>query len=195
MTACEKMPKGGLLWPFSHKVVFLLSLGENTELPTFSATGGFHSALEGTVSPAFSATVIIIVTVIISGSAYLCFLKYICTGCCKSFQVVPLRRPERSKSEEQVWLGGPSTAEDPVKKNWFPDNWRKKNSKSDPERVNFWIEMWFYFLVAIRRTSKGATLKNGGKAFSVTLRRSEGGAFGFFCPPRTHCFMTKESER
>ncbi|KAF7250892.1 Adhesion G protein-coupled receptor E1 [Varanus komodoensis] len=76
--------------------------GENTELPTFSATGGLHSTLEDTVSPAFSATIIIIITVIISGSAYLCFLKYICTGCCKSTQVVPVRRLDRSRSEEQV---------------------------------------------------------------------------------------------
>nr|XP_016848182.1 PREDICTED: uncharacterized protein LOC103278447 [Anolis carolinensis] len=60
--------------------------GEKTELPTFSATAGLQSVLEDNVSPAFSATIIIIVTVIISGSAYLCFLKYICAGCCKSTQ-------------------------------------------------------------------------------------------------------------
>ncbi|KAH1185881.1 hypothetical protein KIL84_018630, partial [Mauremys mutica] len=75
---------------------------EQTELPPFSATGGLHSVLEDTVSPAFSATVIIIVTVILSGSAYLCFLKYICSGCCKSTQVEPVRRVDPSRSEEQV---------------------------------------------------------------------------------------------
>ncbi|KAL8191179.1 UNVERIFIED_CONTAM: hypothetical protein K2H54_069131 [Gekko kuhli] len=79
-----------------------MSQSENTELPTFSATGSLHSVLEDSVSPAFSATIIIIVTVIISGSAYLCFLKYICSGCCKSTQVVPVRRMDPSRSEEQV---------------------------------------------------------------------------------------------
>ncbi|XP_077782902.1 uncharacterized protein LOC114595446 [Podarcis muralis] len=98
----EKTPPG--LWLPWLLLLFPSSAvhGENTELPTFSATAGLHSVLEDTVSPAFSATVIIIVTVIISGSAYLCFLKYICAGCCKSTQVVPVRRLDPSRSEEQV---------------------------------------------------------------------------------------------
>ncbi|KAF5903283.1 transmembrane protein 50B, partial [Clarias magur] len=37
--------------------------------------GGLHSVLQDSVSPAFGATIIIIVTVIVSGSAYLCFLN------------------------------------------------------------------------------------------------------------------------
>ncbi|CAM4386114.1 unnamed protein product [Lepidochelys kempii] len=78
------------------------SQDEQTELPPRSATGGLHSLLEDTVSPVFSATVIINVTVILSGSAYLCFLKYICSGCCKSTQVEPVIRLDPSRSEEQV---------------------------------------------------------------------------------------------
>lgn len=83
-------------------VTTLSLLGENTELPPFSTAGGDHSVLEDTVSPALSATVIIIVTIIMSGSAYLCFLKYICSGCCKATQVVPARTLDPSRSEEQV---------------------------------------------------------------------------------------------
>ncbi|KAJ8282221.1 hypothetical protein COCON_G00047400 [Conger conger] len=64
--------------------------------------GGLQSVLKDTVSPAFGATVIIIITVIVSGSAYLCFLKYICTGCCKPTQVAPLSQMDPNKSEEQV---------------------------------------------------------------------------------------------
>ncbi|KAG5852366.1 hypothetical protein ANANG_G00061640 [Anguilla anguilla] len=64
--------------------------------------GGLQSVLNDTVSPAFGATVIIIITVIVSGSAYLCFLKYICTGCCKPTQVAPLSQMDPNKSEEQV---------------------------------------------------------------------------------------------
>lgn len=75
---------------------------ERTESPIITTNGGLHSILEDTVSPAFGATVIIIVTVVISGSAYLCFLKYICSGCCKATQVVPVRRFDPSRSEEQV---------------------------------------------------------------------------------------------
>ena len=58
--------------------------------------------LEDSVSSAFSATVIIIVTVIMSASAYLCFLKYVCTGCCKPTQVAPITHLNPNKSEEQV---------------------------------------------------------------------------------------------
>ncbi|KAJ8352567.1 hypothetical protein SKAU_G00240430 [Synaphobranchus kaupii] len=60
------------------------------------------SVLKDTLSPAFGATVIIIITVIVSGSAYLCFLKYICTGCCKPTQVAPLSQMDPNKCEEQV---------------------------------------------------------------------------------------------
>lgn len=58
--------------------------------------------LKDTVSPAFGATVIIIVTVLVSGSAYLCFLKYVCGGCCQPLQVVPTAEAEPNKVEEQV---------------------------------------------------------------------------------------------
>eukprot|EP00079_Xenopus_tropicalis_P011062 XP_002936588.2 PREDICTED: uncharacterized protein LOC100497538 [Xenopus tropicalis] len=75
---------------------------DTPEMPPLTTQGGLHSLLENTVSPAFGATVIIIVTVVISGSAYLCFLKYICSGCCKATQVVPDRRPDPSRSEEHV---------------------------------------------------------------------------------------------
>ncbi|KAG9271304.1 hypothetical protein AMEX_G14208 [Astyanax mexicanus] len=64
--------------------------------------GGLQSVLKDSVSPAFSATVIIIVTVIVSGSAYLCFLKYVCAGCCKPTQVAPATHINPNKSEEQV---------------------------------------------------------------------------------------------
>ncbi|KAG7463655.1 hypothetical protein MATL_G00179040 [Megalops atlanticus] len=64
--------------------------------------GGLQSVLKNTVSPAFGATVIIIITVIVSGSAYLCFLKYICAGCCKPTQVAPVSQMDPNKSEEQV---------------------------------------------------------------------------------------------
>lgn len=75
---------------------------DHTETPVLTTNGALQSVLEDTVSPAFGATVIIIVTVVISGSAYLCFLKYICSGCCKATQVVPARRIDPSRSEEQV---------------------------------------------------------------------------------------------
>lgn len=64
--------------------------------------GGLRSVLEDAVSPAFGATIIIIVTVIMSGSAYLCFLKYICNGCCRPLQVEPAADVDPSKVEEQV---------------------------------------------------------------------------------------------
>lgn len=64
--------------------------------------GGLNSVLEDTVSPAFGATIIIIVMVVVSGSAYLCFLRYICGGCCQPMQVVPKVDPEPNKVEEQV---------------------------------------------------------------------------------------------
>ncbi|KAJ8350895.1 hypothetical protein SKAU_G00260250 [Synaphobranchus kaupii] len=64
--------------------------------------GGLQSILRNTMSPAFGATVIIIVTVVVSGSAYLCFIKYICIGCCKPAQVIPASHLDPNKSEEQV---------------------------------------------------------------------------------------------
>ncbi|KAM9447295.1 uncharacterized protein ACWYII_012819 [Salvelinus alpinus] len=64
--------------------------------------GGLKSVLEDTVSPAFGATIIIIITVIVSGSAYLCFLKYVCAGCCKPTQVAPVTHLDPNKTEEQV---------------------------------------------------------------------------------------------
>lgn len=64
--------------------------------------GGLKSVLQNAVSPAFGATIIIIITVIVSGSAYLCFLKYICAGCCKPTQVAPVTHQDPNKSEEQV---------------------------------------------------------------------------------------------
>ncbi|XP_078118898.1 uncharacterized protein LOC144525718 [Sander vitreus] len=64
--------------------------------------GGLKSVLEDAVSPAFGATIIIIITVIVSGSAYLCFLKYVCAGCCKPMQVAPTVDVDHNKVEEQV---------------------------------------------------------------------------------------------
>ncbi|CAL8240802.1 unnamed protein product [Merluccius merluccius] len=64
--------------------------------------GGLKSVLEDAVSPAFGATIIIIITVIVSGSAYLCFLKYVCAGCCKPTQVAPTMNSDPNKVEEQV---------------------------------------------------------------------------------------------
>lgn len=64
--------------------------------------GGLKSVLEDAVSPAFGATIIIIITVIVSGSAYLCFLKYVCAGCCKPMQVAPTVDVDPNKVEEQV---------------------------------------------------------------------------------------------
>ncbi|KAK2839392.1 hypothetical protein Q5P01_013132 [Channa striata] len=74
----------------------LLSAGSGESM------GGLKSVLEDAVSPAFGATIIIIITVIMSGSAYLCFLKYVCAGCCKPMQVAPAVEVEPSKIEEQV---------------------------------------------------------------------------------------------
>lgn len=64
--------------------------------------GGLTSVLQDTVSPAFGATIIIIVTVLVSGGAYLCFLRYVCGGCCEPMQVEPAADGEGSKVEEQV---------------------------------------------------------------------------------------------
>lgn len=64
--------------------------------------GGLKSVLKDAVSPAFGATIIIIITVIMSGSAYLCFLKYVCAGCCKPMQVAPAVGLDPNKTEEQV---------------------------------------------------------------------------------------------
>ncbi|CAL8238683.1 unnamed protein product [Lota lota] len=64
--------------------------------------GGLKSVLQDTVSPAFGATIIIIITIIVSGSAYLCFLKYVCAGCCKPMQVAPTMNSDPNKVEEQV---------------------------------------------------------------------------------------------
>lgn len=54
------------------------------------------------MSPAFGATIIIIVTVIVSGGAYLCFLRYVCGGCCQPMQVAPTADADPNKVEEQV---------------------------------------------------------------------------------------------
>ncbi|KAG7502037.1 hypothetical protein JOB18_012376 [Solea senegalensis] len=64
--------------------------------------GGLKSVLKDAVSPAFGATIIIIITVVMSGSAYLCFLKYVCADCCKPMQVAPTVDVEPNKVEEQV---------------------------------------------------------------------------------------------
>ena len=64
--------------------------------------GGLKTALEDAVSPAFGATIIILITVVLSGSAYLCFLKYVCAGCCKPTQVAPTLTSDPNKVEEQV---------------------------------------------------------------------------------------------
>lgn len=64
--------------------------------------GGLTSVLEDTVSPAFGATVIIMVTVLVSGGAYLWFLRYVCGGCCQPMQVEPTADGEGNKVEEQV---------------------------------------------------------------------------------------------
>lgn len=74
-------------------------------LPISSAgisLGGLTSVLEDTVSPAFGATIVIMVTVMVSGGAYLCFLRYVCGGCCQPLQVEPTARGEGTKVEEQV---------------------------------------------------------------------------------------------
>lgn len=70
--------------------------------PEAISLGGLKSVLEDTVSPAFGATIIIIITVIVSGSAYLCFLKYVCGGCCQPMQVAPTVDADPNKVEEQV---------------------------------------------------------------------------------------------
>ena len=49
-----------------------------------------------------TTTIIIIITVVLSGSAYLCFLKYVCAGCCKPTQVAPTLTSDPNKVEEQV---------------------------------------------------------------------------------------------
>lgn len=69
-----------------------------------SPAGGMnlHSILKDAVSPAFGATIIIIVTVVVSGSAYLCFLRYVCGGCCRPLQVAPVPTSDPTKVEEQV---------------------------------------------------------------------------------------------
>ncbi|CAL8376654.1 unnamed protein product [Boreogadus saida] len=64
--------------------------------------GGLKTALEDAVSPAFGATIIILITAVVSGSAYLCFLKYVCAGCCKPTQVAPTPTSDPNKVEEQV---------------------------------------------------------------------------------------------
>ncbi|KAJ8004593.1 hypothetical protein DPEC_G00137900 [Dallia pectoralis] len=90
---------------------FSLVRGHTTNRPSANPVEGsgaganvrsLKSVLENTVSPAFGATIIIIITVIVSGSAYLCFLKYVCTGCCKATQVAPVTHLDPNKSEEQV---------------------------------------------------------------------------------------------
>ncbi|KAK2850387.1 hypothetical protein Q7C36_009170 [Tachysurus vachellii] len=102
-----------LLFLLQHFVFSLLSAritkGHSTGRPDVPLTteetsygGGLHSVLQDSVSPAFGATIIIIITVIVSGSAYLCFLKYVCAGCCKPTQVAPVTNTNPNKSEEQV---------------------------------------------------------------------------------------------
>lgn len=80
--------------------------GEATSDPSLGSggisMGGLKSVLDGAVSPAFGATIIIIIMVIVSGSAYLCFLKYVCSGCCKPMQVAPIVDVDPNKVEEQV---------------------------------------------------------------------------------------------
>lgn len=66
------------------------------------------TTLEDRVSPALTtATAVVIVTVVISVSAYLCFLRYICSGCCQAAQVGPDRRLDHSRtsliSPHQRW--------------------------------------------------------------------------------------------
>lgn len=79
--------------------------GQAASLPISSAgisPGGLGSVLEDTVSPAFGAAIIIMVTVLVSGGAYLWFLRYICGGCCQPMQVKPTADGEGNKVEEQV---------------------------------------------------------------------------------------------
>ncbi|XP_064498290.1 uncharacterized protein LOC135407297 [Pseudopipra pipra] len=63
--------------------------GENTELPPFSTAGGHYSILEDMVPPALSATVIIIVTTVISLIMDLEFCHY--------YQVFSLGETERTQ--------------------------------------------------------------------------------------------------
>lgn len=81
-----------------------ISVPEDSLLISSAGTslGGLTSLLEDTVSPAFGATIIIMVTVIVSGGAYLCFLRYVCGGCCQPLQVEPTANGEGNKVEEQV---------------------------------------------------------------------------------------------
>lgn len=70
--------------------------------PAGTSLGGLASVLEDIVSPAFGAAVIILVTVTVSGGAYLCFLRYVCGGCCQPLQVEPAAHDQGHKVEEQV---------------------------------------------------------------------------------------------
>lgn len=79
--------------------------GQAASLPDNSLpirSGGLASVLEDTVSPAFGATIIIMATVLVSGGAYLWFLRYVCGGCCQPMQVEPTAAGESNKVEEQV---------------------------------------------------------------------------------------------
>lgn len=70
--------------------------------PAGVGVGGLSSVLEDTVSPAFGASVVVMVTVLVSGGAYLCFLRYVCGGCCQPVRVEPAPDGEGNKGEEQV---------------------------------------------------------------------------------------------
>ncbi|KAG9328505.1 hypothetical protein JZ751_013494, partial [Albula glossodonta] len=54
--------------------------GRSVTPPAEGSMGGLQAILNNTMSPAFGATIIIIITVIVSGSAYLCFLKAFILG-------------------------------------------------------------------------------------------------------------------
>lgn len=70
--------------------------------PAGTSPGGRASVLEDTVSPALGAAIIIMVTVLVSGGAYLWFLRYVCGGCCQPMQVEPTPDGEGNQVEEQV---------------------------------------------------------------------------------------------
>lgn len=74
--------------------------GQAASLP--DSPGGLAPVLEDSVSPAFGAAIIIMVTVLVSGGAYLWFLRYVCGGCCQPMQVEPTADGEGNKVDEQV---------------------------------------------------------------------------------------------
>lgn len=84
----------------------LFASGQAVSLPDNSCQSAqpepVASVLEDTFSPAFGAAIIIMVTVLVSGGAYLWFLRYVCGGCCQPMQVEPTADGEGNKEEEQV---------------------------------------------------------------------------------------------